>query len=295
MNEFGFVPSIIDLNVHWFLGDASMTPPILMSQGHGWDDFLPVDQFQSTGDLETYNCTNYGTIHALATLGNFKFNRGGDNLILPTEQRKFQSFLSERYTGVMTGTTINGNDPHKVIEIIRTECGLVPDAYLPFGPGVQTLGEYYAPNPMTYALYAVGAHWLKKYEVSHQWVFLPTDSKATIQQKMKYALQFSPLGASVFAWSQHADGLYYSDQSFQNHWVTVYDYVEGQYWMVFDSYDKTHKKLDWNFTFGQAKQYDINLIQSPIGTDSETVDKPEQVYLPYGIYLMKWYANQIFK
>lgn len=279
IKNFGFIPSKIDLVEHYFFGDGSLVPKILMPNGHGWGDFLPLDDLQSNSKLETDNCTNYGTLHALATLGKRKFGV------------QFQQSLSERYTGIMTGTTIVGNDPHKVIETIRTQCGVVPAVYLPFGPGVQTWQDYYNPNPMTYALYAMGAHWLKKYQVGHDWVWLPTDSQAVIQQKIIDALQYSPLGISVLAWAQDANGLYYSAQPYQNHWVELYDRVDGEYWMVFDSYDNTHKKLRWDFTFGQAKRYslDFNIGGELLG------EVAEQVYLPYVGYLVKNYINEIIK
>lgn len=276
--NYGFKPSAIQLE-HYKLGDGNLAPAIIMPQGHGWKDYLPADDLQSNSELETDNCTNYGTLHALVTLGKQKFSV------------QFQTALSERYTGIMTGTGPGGNDPWTVIDTIARYCGVVPAVYLPFGPGVQTWQEYYSPNPMTYALYAMGAHWLKKYKVSYQWVTLPGDSQQIMQQKMREALQFSPLGASVFAWSLHSDGRYYSDEPGQNHWVTVYDYLADGSWCVFDSYDNTHKVLDPNFIFGQVIGYglDFNVGGATLG------EVPEQVYLPYTGYLVKNFINEILK
>lgn len=276
--RYGFIPSLIE-NDHYVLGDGSLNPPVLMTGGHGWIDYLPADDFQSNPSFESMNCTSYGTLHALATLGKKKFGI------------QFQTSLSERYTGIMTDTTPQGNDPHKVIELIRTTYGVVPEVFLPFGPGVVTWQEYYAPNPMTYALYAMGAHWLKKYQVSHQWVTLTNDSLSVRQQKMMEALQFSPLGVSVFAWSQHSDGLYYSDQPYLNHWVTLYDFNPGVSWSIFDSYDKSHKLLEWNFNFGQAKQYGLDYAP----TAALTSNTPEQVVVPYIGYRLGTFINEILK
>ena len=191
----------------------------------------------------------------------------------------------------MTNTQPGGNDPQKVIELIRTACGLIPQVFLPFDASITTWQEYYSPSPMKYSLYAIGAHWLKKYKVTHQWITLPGDSQAVQIQKMKQALQYSTLGVSGFAWSQHADGKYYSDQPYQNHWFEVYGYIDGQAWKVFDSYDNTHKLLDWNYTFGQVKGYglDYNIGGEVLG------DAPEQVVLPYIGYLLGKYFNSILK
>lgn len=277
-SNFGFRESILQ-NDHYIFGDGQLAPKIIMPNGQGWANYLPLDDVQSNPYFESMNCTSYGTLHALATLGKAKFGL------------QFQTSLSERYTGIMASTTPQGNDPQKVIETIRTISGVVPEVYLPFGPGVQTWSNYYNPNPVPYALYAMGVHWLKKYKVGHDWVWLPTDSQAIIQQKIIDALQYSTLGISVLAWNQHTDGLYYSDAPGQNHWVELYGRVDGQYWMIFDSYDQTHKKLAWNFNFGQAKRYslDSNLGGEVLG------DEPEQIYLPYLGYLAKNFINQILK
>lgn len=276
--SFGFIPSIIDTSKHYIMGDQCLNPQVIMPNGHGWADFLPARDVQNVNNLETENCTNYGTLHAIATLGKRKFGA------------QFQTSLSERYTGVMTGTGPNGNDPQTVVEFIRTSCGVIPEVFLPFDSTILTWSEYYSPKPMNYALYAIGAHWLKKYKLSHQWITLPGDSLATKQQKMKDALQFSPLGVSGFAWSQHADGKYYSDQPYQNHFFDVYEYVDGVSWLIFDSYDNTHKILDWNYNFGQVKGYglDLNVGAEQLG------DTPENVIVLYIGYLLKCFIKSLF-
>lgn len=248
IQNHGFIPSIIDETTHYIMGDGCLpSPDVLMPGGHGWGSFLPPDEVQARNGLETENCTNYGTLHAIATLGKRKFGLS------------FQTQLSERYTGILTGTTTFGNDPHKVAELIRTLCGVIPEVFLPFDDSIKNWQQYYSPKPMTWALLNIGLSWLKKYTFGHDWVFVAADPLASRQAKMVDALQYSPICVSGFAWSQHADGMYYSDQPYQNHWFEIYDFVYGQYWMAFDSYDNTHKKLDWNFDFGQCKRYSLSL------------------------------------
>lgn len=279
MDNYGYIPTKIDEQEHYILGDGWLQAQVLMPNSHGWGDYLPKDEDQRKNGLETMNCSNYGTNHALAILGKKKFGA------------QFQTDLSERYGGTMTGTTMDGNDPHTVIEKIRTFCGVVPEVFLPFDTSITSWAKYYSPKPMSYWLYATGKHWLKKYKVGHDWVFTSNIPLKDKQDKMKYALQFSPLGASVFAWSQHVDGMYYSDQPGQNHWITVYDFVEDQYWMIFDSYDNTHKKLAWNFDFGQVKRYSLEFN----GTGAVLGDKPESAITSYVFYLLGLWAKEIIK
>jgi len=78
------------------------------------------------------------------------------------------------------------------------------------------------------------------------------------QVRMKEALKYSPLAVSGYAWSRHADGLYYKDGR-DNHAFMVYDYVEGKEWLAFDSYDNSFKELEWNYNFGQVKRFSLNL------------------------------------
>lgn len=281
IKNYGFVESVIDPEVHYYLGDGALQPAILMPEGHGWGNFLPPPELQAKNGIETFNCAVYGTHHAIATLGKKKFGA------------QFQNNLSERYGGIMSGTIPGvGNDPHTVIEQIRTRCGVLPEVFLPFDNSIVTVQKYYSPNPMPYSQFAVGVHWLKKYILKHSWVFLPGDSLATKQQYMKIALQFSPLGASVFAWNYPTiDGIYPGNSAIHNHWVEVYDYVEGQYWLIFDSYDKQIKKLAWGFDFGQCKMYDLNFNVGG-ATLGDTVEPAKLAYLAYCI---KSYFGAILK
>lgn len=257
-NKYGFIPSVIVEEEHYVLGDGCLPTNVKMPDGHGWGAYLPVSEVQERNGLETENCTNYGTLHALATLGKKNFGA------------QFQTALSERYTGVETGTGQNGNDPHNVIEIIRTKCGVIPEAFLPFDDSIKTWSQYYSPNPMQLNLWQVGQSWLRKYKVGHQWVFVVSDNQAARQAKMKEALKYSPLAASGFAWAQReSSGLYWSAGN-QNHWFVVYDYVDGVKWLVFDSYDNTRKELEWDYQFGQCKSYTLDLNISGMAPSDET-------------------------
>ena len=44
-----------------------------------------------------------------------------------------------------------------------------------------------------------------------------------------------------------------------NHFTTLVDYKEREFWLVFDSYDEILKKIDWKMKFEVAKRYYIAL------------------------------------
>ena len=232
----------------WVLGSAlQIEGPILCPDGQ-WDEYLPVEEIQHRSGFDTMNCTNYGSLNAWEILAykvcGIKFN------------------WSERYTGVGTGTTKVGNYPHKVNEIIRKEIGLIDEALLPFDDTITSWNKYYSPKPMDPALLARGKRFLNKYELGHDWVFVngTPEQKA---EKMVEALKYSPVCASVDAWrKRRSTGLYFKDKGGQdNHWGTIYGYVEGEYWKFFDHYDETHKRLEWKYDFAYAKRYCIKLVE----------------------------------
>jgi hypothetical protein len=230
----------------YVMGGYTKLAGIPVLPGGHWTPYIPTDdELQERNGLETMNCSNYGTLNCLETLLYKKYTLRFDG--------------SERYTGVMTGTTPEGNSPHKVIETIRTDCGLIAEQYLPFDQHIHVWEEYYAPNPMSAFLLKMGKEFLTQWQIGHEWVFTSGALKDK-QQKLLEALQYSPIGVSVDAW-QEDNGLYVKDVGADdNHWVMLYDYVEGEYWNILDQYDNTHKKLAWDYDFRFAKRYDITML-----------------------------------
>jgi len=155
--------------------------------------------------------------------------------------------FSERFTSIANHTKPPGSDPHTVAETIR-KTGLIPESKLPFDDSIKTLEQYYSPDPLPAYLLSIGQDWLTNYTFKHEFVIGTADDWMD-------ALQYSPLGVSVFAWAQ-SNGLYVRPPGIaDNHWVCCYGYVKDQYWKIFDSYDQTHKRLEWNFGFTFVKRY----------------------------------------
>lgn len=246
---------IIDIKNHGFIEDE-ITPDqyVLggytkivgvkqMPGGHGWGKYLPLDEMQKKNGVETMNCSNYGTYNAL------------EILMFKTFGVRFD--FSERYSGVLTGTTSTGNSPHKVIELIRNDIGAIDEVLLPFGPDIDTWEKYYSPNPMDPAFLKKGVEFLKKYKIKHDWVFIGGSIKQK-QEAIKDGLEYSPLGISVVAWKMRENGLYFKDEGeSDNHWCVLYDFLEGEYWMILDTYDNTLKKLEWDYDFRFGKRYHV--------------------------------------
>lgn len=242
----GFLPDVI-VPEDYVFGAIRAAPEDVLQEHGQWDDYLPVFEFQYRNQLETSNCVTYGTLNCIEILLAKKYGEKIDH--------------SERYVGVLAGTSPEGNTPNKVSETIRKTSGLILESELPFDDSVKTWNEYYSPKPMESKYLFLGGDWLKKYRFKHEWVFTG-GSVEEKRKKLLQALRHSPLGVSVYAWSDN-DGVYYKPQGSQdNHWTVLYGYEQGRFWKVFDSYDATLKKLAWDYDFGFAKRFYIEKIET---------------------------------
>ncbi|MFP5263744.1 MAG: hypothetical protein ACLGJB_17830 [Blastocatellia bacterium] len=237
VKHYGYIPDTIEPD-HYIFGGSSIPDEVLQSTGQ-WGEFLPKDEFQRNNSFDSQNCSNYGTQNPIEILMKYKF--GGDY------------DYSERYLGVMSRTTEEGNSPHKVAETIRKESGLIPESMLPFDASIKTWEQYYSPKPMIEPYLSVGNKFREDYIFLHEWVFI--DNNPNKVGLIKEALKRSPLGIAVYAWLYGEDCYIKPKGAQDNHWVCLYGYEEGKYWLIFDQYDSTHKKLAWNFDFSCAKRY----------------------------------------
>lgn len=234
----GFIPDEVTPD-QWKFGAIPYKEINVFGQ---WDVYLPDKELQKRNGLETQNCTSYGTLNCVETLLNKLFGRKHD--------------YSERFLGVIAGTSRSGNSPHKVAEAIRKN-GCVDEIVLPFDSSINEWDEYYSPNPMTDKYLDDGKKWLETYDFSHEWLFVG-DYSGNRQKTLIDALKRSPVGVSVYAWQWDDRGMFVNpDKRLDTHWCMLYGYEEGKYWKVFDQYKNDRKKLDWNYPFGFAKAFHI--------------------------------------
>lgn len=254
MKNYGLIPDEIKID-EYILGSLDPTKTLkgkaLVSNGQ-WGEWLPVKELQRKNYIETSNCTAFGTLNALEILHKMKYN---------------EKNWCERYLGICSGTTSRGNSVHTVAETLR-EKGCIDENELPFDSSITSLSKYYSPRPMTANYISKGQDWLQEYDFKHQWVFNGWHTIQEKQKRLREALTRSPVGISVDAWHKRGD-LYVKLNKNDNHWCTLYGYVEGQYWKIFDSYDNTEKKVAWNTNFQFAKEYQLkkkllNMLKSKL-------------------------------
>lgn len=245
MNEeyqgHGFVAEPQEEN-HFILG-ASQLPQVILQPTGSWQAYLPLGEPQSRPQLETCNCTAYGTLTAIEILTRRLFNTQPD--------------FSERFVGIMAGTRPPGNSPHTACEAIR-KYGLIEESLLPFNDSVHSIIEYYSPDPMIEELITRGREWLSFFDFGHEWTWKDGSDLSTKQSAIKEALNYSPVALSTYAWVWNAQGIYTKPHGLDdNHWTVCVDYKEGEYWLIFDSYDPFLKKIAWDTDFMQAKRFHL--------------------------------------
>jgi hypothetical protein len=241
MKHYGFIAPEIKREDYLF-GAENFHDPILMPNGHGWGAYLPQKEIQRNQFIDTFSCSSYGTINAIETIMRFKYSGEYD--------------YSDRYVAKMSGTVPSvGNAPDKVLDTIRKVSGLVPQSSWDFNDTIKTQDEYFANIPNS--IISLGKEWLLGYQVKREWVDGDPES-------LMDALQYSPIGIGVWAWSQDARG-YYIRPAGKNdiHWCMLYDYVKDDHFLIYDSYDNTIKKLDWNFGFKFCMRYAV-LFADPV-------------------------------
>lgn len=218
----------------YIFGGHKLPDEILQPDGN-WTAWLPGKELQKRNNFESMNCVVYGVLNAFEIL----LKRMGEY------ETDFN--FSERYVGVMAGTTKKGNTPRNVIDTIRKKSGVINEYLLPFDEDVRTWKQYYSPKPMKRKYKKIGRKWRKSHEIGYE--FVPRVS-------MVEALKRSPLGASVNLNYIHSK----VKRSPDNHWVTIVNCQQGKWWYIFDHYDNVHKKVIWDYDFSLVMRYHLKEV-----------------------------------
>jgi len=241
MKYTGFITPKIEKE-HYVLGGLNVPFNILKEDGDWRSDRRPVKEIQKGIGFDTFNCTGFNTLNQIEQ---YMYVRYG-----------IEVNYSDRWLGIIAGTTPPGNDPHVVYEAIR-KYGLVEESMLPFTEDITTVEEYYSfKGGCESDCYRAGREWLEKYDFKHEWVFNP-DSNIPLDEKInniKSALKVSPLGIAVYAWHDDDRGVYvrYGDDC---HWTSADALID--YLKVYDSYDPVEKDVEQELYY--AKRIDISL------------------------------------
>lgn len=217
----------------YILGGFNSLPKVVLQNDGNWSEYLPTYEPQFNSFFDTYGCTVYGTQNIVETL-------------LKKIDGKEHNF-SERYTYNIAEIQPPGTDPHLVAEVVRAS-GLIDNDILPM---TEREFDYITPRPMKQYYLNIGAKF--PYIVKHEYVWngdLPQEERA---KRIRECLRYSPLGVSVTAWIKEGD--VYVDKGQPNtHWCMLYGESEKG-WLIFDSYDQSHKVISFDHNIQICKRY----------------------------------------
>lgn len=237
MKTYGLLLEPIVAEKDYVLGSyGSLGGDVLQPSGQ-WDAFLPYNESQlDAAGFDAIACATFGTFNAIEMLNRRQYD---------TERN-----WSDRFLAKTSGTTPQGNSPHTVAETLR-KTGAPNEVDYPYLPTIQTWDQFYADIPQ--GIFGLATAFSTEFDFKHEYV-------PTTPAYLKQALQYSPLGISVFAWLKDTTtGLYHKPAGYtDNHWCVLVGYVDGEYWLVYDSYEPQElKKLQWDFAFQIAKRYSL--------------------------------------
>lgn len=244
---------------HWTKKNNQLGADEVIRPDGNWSDLVDDLELEVQNKyFETMHCWIWNTIKAIVLIIYAKWGDKED--------------YSERYNGVLGGATPNGGSPHEGCESIR-KFGLIPQEELPWTPDLNSFWKFSSPRPMLQKYLDIGKEWLRQYTFKHDWVVYPTFMAKLKQslgfkiddiidyniREMKEALKKSPLGVSVLAWQMRNGKAWREYYQIDNHWTLVVGYVEGQYWIAYDSYRNCWVKLEWRYPFRWVKEYRVGL------------------------------------
>lgn len=241
------VPIVIGEN--WIAGTelsigAMKGPREILQLDGQWLHLLPTGERQYNKTVDLQGCVSWGFENAVEIVENRLYGSSKN--------------YSDRFLAVASETKPTGNDPHRVGETFRNKGAPLEPEY-PLTDDLDTWEKVYAPIPSS--VFTLAEKFVAEYDFNHEYV---PASPASLKEQLK----FSPLPAAVYAWQQDENGLYYMPPGVhQNHYVVIVGYVEGKYWLIYDSYDVNTpgdfiKKVRWDMPFIMVKS--ISLKKKPV-------------------------------
>jgi len=225
-----------------------------------WIEYIVQKEYQKSYQTgwDTYGCVTFSALNCIEILHKTKFGE--------------EVNYSDRFT-VVTSDTIpgRGNYLRAVAESIRKD-GVVTEAEYPF---VDNETDYYRPIPDMIKGRA------KKLDIKWEWLHFNgwQEKRAEV---LTEALRYGPVQITLSAWPEPENGVYPRVEGWANHAVTLIGYKEGEYWIIFDHYDKDIKNLAWNYEIGTPLLYtlggEVNLAKKYKGTLIKNSGSPKVYY-----------------
>ena len=237
IRQYGFNPKDIEILPEHYKYGAMSDRTILQPDGD-WTPFLPKFEHQALR-YETFGCTVYGTLTQiqmiLKRLTGIEFD------------------FSERYIYNLVGINPPGDNPHKILEMIRKK-GLIEDSIMPY---TETLDEFRTPRPMTRQYTTMGEKWLDERVLRHEWI--ASRDPVRMKQKIVESLPYGPPTIGVTA-RYLENGVYVDKGQDNTHWTVCPKAevkISGINLGIADSYPPYEKLLHKDHFISYAKKVTI--------------------------------------
>lgn len=234
MKNYGIIlEDIVQEDIDFVLGAQ---PLEILQPDRDWTPYLPPLELQNKGE-ETFACVTFSCLNTIETFGARKYG--------------LQWNKSDRFTAKMSGTIPGqGNSFKKVMASVRKD-GVTDEEKWPFN--VITVQDFYKPIPQEIIEEA------KLSTIDIEFEYRIFTQRELDPEVLWEKLQYAPIQVGVCAWDSPVNGVYLRNNLPVNHAVMLYKGEYKKFWYIYDHYDKSVKKLAWDFNFGAAQQNTFNL------------------------------------
>lgn len=198
-----------------FFGSAPVNPT------GDWTLYLPQGEKQHKDyGFDTQSCTTFASLNTIETWMHFLDKKG---MLSQAQKEALADFyidghfnISDRFTAIMSGTTVIGNTAQRVWDSIRNH-GILPEKDLPFGGN--NFSEYHDPSVITEEMKAKAKKYLDILVFAYSW------SKP---EKLVEELKHTPLWSAVYEGSHAVESV-----------------KEGKIFDTYEPYLKDWEKVDY--------------------------------------------------
>ena len=252
-------------------------PPIILPSGD-WTAWLPTFEPQSFQGKDSNECSQLSAINALETFMNW-LAKTGQMTAIALNWFTSNGYLdangsfafSEDFTGILDGTSINGNIAQNAWKCFQ-QWGILPRSMLNWSdeqasqyPDQASMDlAYYSHSRITPAMDALALESKKYINIAWGWI---GDGNTPISQSVLSAgLQTSPLQyvipipSPVSLWNQIL--IPYTGGTNLAHCVTGYktDYISSYFYYIIDQYEPYQKQLASNYDIPIAIAHNVQML-----------------------------------
>ena len=259
---------------------GTFNPPPINLPIADWSEWLPTFEPQSFSGKDSDECSQLSAVNALETFMNWLAKTGKMTAVALnwfTQNGYIDSngsfAFSEDFTGILDGTSINGNLAQNAWKCFQ-KYGVLPRSQLNWSleqasqyPDQASMDlAYYSTTRITPAMLNLAAESLKYMNVSWGWIGDGNTpiSRLTLSQGLQTSpLQYViPIPSPVSDWN--TTDIVYTGGTTLSHCVTGYNIVEGTFDFpidITDQYIPFEKKLQSNYFIPIAIAFFVTMLQ----------------------------------